>query len=329
MLAAVPQSIPLRDTLPGLACVAVLVAAGYAAGAAVSGVSAPVVAFLLGVALAPVVRRASVPVAGIRLASKTLLRAGIAVLGFSIAAPELASLGLAGVAIAATTVVVTLLATIAFGRTLGIDRDLALLIGAGSSICGAAAIAAVETALERPREREVAYALLTVTLFGTVAMFTTPLLARYVFDLDTAPMGVWVGASVHEVAQVAGAGALLTTGALQVAVLAKLTRVVLLAPAVAVIAAARAGRRTALRVPGFVVAFFLLVALRSVLDVTDPVADTVRTLSMVLLAAGLAGMGLQIVVSDLAGSGARPLLLGLAAWLVASCTALALALVLL
>jgi uncharacterized integral membrane protein (TIGR00698 family) len=242
-------------------------------------------------------------------------------LGLSIALGDLASLGLTGLAIAAGTLVATLLATHLLAPRLGVEPRLALLIGAGSAICGASAIAALQP-VARAREADVGYAVATVTIFGTAAMLLVPIVGP-LLGLDADATGVWAGASIHEVAQVAGAGAAISAGALKLATLTKLARVALLAPTVAV-----AGRRSATQVraivPPFLLAFLACVLLRSALPLPHDALAAAHTASGLLLAAGLAALGLRLDVGALRAAGPRPLLLGLAASLVASGVALAL-----
>jgi uncharacterized integral membrane protein (TIGR00698 family) len=322
-LPADPVTRPPAAILPGLAHVAALVGAAYAVARLTPAVNVPIWAFAFGVLAGPTIRAAAVPIAGIRFAATTLLRAGVALLGLNVAASQLLSLGPVGAAIAVTTVVVTLTMTVALGRCLGLGQRISLLIATGSAICGASAIAAMAS-VTRAREDDVGYALMTVTLFGTLAMVATPLAARHVLGLDADETGLWLGASIHEVAQVAGAGAALSGAALQVAVLTKLTRVVMLAPAIACVAALHGERKRLLAVPGFVVAFLALAAVRSVAGLPAPVLEAGRTMSTLLLCAGLTALGMQIRVRSLAVAGVRPLVLGLAAWLIASGTALSL-----
>jgi uncharacterized membrane protein YadS len=135
---------------------------------------------------------------------------------------------------------------------------------------------------------------------------------------------VWAGASIHEVAQASAAGAVVSAAALKVATLVKLCRVVLLAPAIALVAK-RGPDAAGPRVPRFVLAFLALVAARSLVAIPDAALDAAAAVSTVLLAAGLAALGLAVRPRALAGAGVRPLLLGLAAWGVAAATALAVA----
>jgi len=220
---------------------------------------------------------------------------------------------------------------LAWGRWLRLPRDLTLLVAAGSSICGASAIAGMNSVTRADKEH-VAYAVATVTLFGTLAMLLVPVVGTDVLGLSAIQTGLWAGASIHEVGQVTAAGAAVSVTALKAATLIKLARVVLLGPTVAFVGALRPGRTPGtaprIRVPGFVLAFLVLVAVRSVAPVPDQLVVAATALSTSLLAAGLAALGLQIHVGALRAAGWRPLAVGLAAWLTAATVGLLLVLVL-
>jgi uncharacterized integral membrane protein (TIGR00698 family) len=319
----------LRARVPrpaaGLAVVALLVAGAFGCSSLVPAASPLLWAMALGIPAGTWARSRPATAPGVAFAATHLLRAGVALLGLRISVGDLAEVGLGGLGVAAGTIAVTLPATRWLGRRLRVPGDLALLVATGSAICGASAIAAMN-AVVRAREEDVGYAVATVTVFGTAAMLLLPVAAA-LLGLGDAQAGLWAGASVHEVAQVTVAGAAVSTAALKVATLVKLCRVVLLAPTVALVGG-RSHRPAhgAARVPGFVLAFLVLVAIRSLLPVPAAALDAAGVLSTVLLAGGLAALGMGIRPRALHGAGARPLLLGLAAWGIAATTALALVL---
>jgi uncharacterized integral membrane protein (TIGR00698 family) len=304
------------------------VLAAFALHALVPAAGALLLAMLAGVVAAPLVRSRPATAPGIRLAARELLRAGVALLGLRVSVGELGQVGPAGVVVAAGTVAVTLSGAVWAGRRLGVPPRLALLIAAGSAICGASAIAAMEP-VARAREEHVGYAVATVTLLGTAGMLALPPAAA-ALGLSDLEAGMWAGASLHEVAQVAAAGAAVSAGALKLAALVKLVRVVLLAPVVAAMAAVHGtGRGSAgLPVPGFVLAFLALVAVRSVVAVPAAALDAALVASTVLLAAGLAALGLGVRFGALRAAGLRPLALGVLAAGLAAGASLALLLLL-
>ena len=313
---------------PGLALVALAVAASFAfvATGVVPGVGPSALAVLVGALLAPVARRWDAAAPGIELAARHLLRAGIVLLGLQVTVGQMASLGLGGLLLVAGTVAATMGITIPLGRRIGVDRSLTLLIASGTAICGASAIAAVG-AVDRAARETVAYAIAMITAFGTAAMFAIPALA-VALGLSDRHAGLWVGASVHEVAQVVAAGAAISPLALETAVLVKLGRVASLVPMI-MLAGRAAGRgpdgRRA-RIPGFLLGFLALVAVRTATDPGEAVLDACASLSSVLLAAALAALGMRLTFGGMSAAGGRPVVLAFAASVTAALAALGLAL---
>ena len=313
--------------LGGLGLVAAVVAASYGLNWLVPTLSPLIWAIGVGVALAPAARRVPATAPGVELAGRSLLRLGVAFLGFRISADELATVGVGGLVVAVGTVVATLGIAVVAGRRLGVERKSSLLIAAGSSICGASAIAGMNGVVKAD-ERAVGYAVATVTVFGTLAMLLVPVLAVPVLGLSEHAAGMWAGASVHEVAQVTAAGAAISTGALEVATLVKLARVVMLGPVIVAMSALESGERSwsRVRVPAFVVAFVAIVAVGSVVHLPATAVSVGGLLSTLLLAAGLAALGLQIELGALRSAGWRPMALGLVAWVGAAVVSLLLVL---
>ncbi len=167
------------------------------------------------------------------LVTKKLLRVGIVLLGFSVSFAAIAALGLPLIAVVAGSLVSTLLFTTWLGRRMGLSAPRALLIGTGFSICGASAIAGMEETAGADEE-DVTVSIAMVTLFGTVALVLLPLL-QGPLGLTDLQLGMWAGASVHEVGQVVAAASPAGAAVVAVAVVVKLTRVVMLAPVVATV----------------------------------------------------------------------------------------------
>jgi uncharacterized integral membrane protein (TIGR00698 family) len=257
--------------------------------------------------------------------TRLLLRLGIVLLGLRLPAGDLVSTGPEGVVVVVVTVTATFGATTVFGRHLGIEPRLVTLIAAGFSICGAAAIAAVDDAV-RPRQRDVALAVTLVTVYGSGMIVLLPWLAD-VLALSDHQAAVWAGASIHEVAQVVVTASLIGgSSALAVATVVKLGRVVMLAP-VHVVAARRHAGATDRRlppVPWFVAGFVVAVAARSTGLLPDGTVSVADDLTTVLLAAGMFGLGLGVRARDVLPLPGRVVLLATAATVVAAGTSLAL-----
>ncbi len=231
--------------------------------------------------------------------TKMLLRIGVVMLGLKLPLQGAFSIGWGGVTVIVVTVTVTYSATILVGDRLKLDRGFVTLLAAGFSICGAAAIAAVDEAV-RAKQRFVALALALVTIFGSAMIVLIPWLSD-VFGLTEQQAALWAGASIHEVAQVVAAASVIGGGAIAVATTVKLGRVVLLAPIYA--AASRRGLHTdgsrAPLVPWFVTGFAIAVAVRSLDFLPGGVYTVTNAVTTFLLAAGMFGLGLGIKAKEI------------------------------
>jgi uncharacterized integral membrane protein (TIGR00698 family) len=313
-----------RLLLPGLALVAAIVVVSDHIPDYVSGTSALIWALALGALIANsgLLRPSFEP--GIRVASRRVLRAGVALLGIRLSLGTVGDLGLRTIVVIIGSLGVTFVATLVMGRILGVSGPLTLLIATGTGICGASAIVAMESVSEASRE-EAAFALATITALGTVAMLGMPFL-RAPIGLDMTDYGIWAGASVQEVAQVVGATAGVSAVALKIGTLVKLARVALLAPLVFGFALSRGRGRPAGTplVPLFVIGFLALAAVRSTDILSRRLVTDLTRVDVLLLAAGMAGLGLGLELARLRGLGVRPLLLGFASWIVIALVSLAL-----
>lgn len=272
-------------------------------------------------------------------ASKKFLRVGIVLLGFKLSLVALAEIGIEGIAVLVITVATTFLGTLAIGRALRVPRVMRMLVATGFAICGASAVAAMSSVVdpEKKSEEDTALAVAMVTLFGTLAMFALPVLS-VAFGLSDLHAGIWIGASVHEVAQVVAAGGMVSAAALALATLAKLGRVVLLAPLIAVVSAIESratGTGTGTRlenrppiVPLFVVGFLGAVLVRTFVPLPVELLGALEFTSTLLLTAAMLGLGFGVDIRKLIKTGWRPFALGALSTLLAAGTALALTLTL-
>lgn len=316
---------------PGLVFVAAAVAVAYAGARLIPALSPLVLAVAVGAALANlglVPRRAR---AGLHLAAKRLLRLGVVLLGCQLAVGEVLRLGGPGLAVVVAVVTTTFFGTQWLGRRLGVSPSLSLLIATGFSICGASAVAAVEGVSEADEE-EVAFAIALVTVCGSLAIGVLPVLAGPL-GLHGGRFGAWVGASVHDIAQVVATASTGGTTALHHAVVVKLTRIVLLAPVVAGVTLQHRRRtRPSLTptadpgpadvdlhrppvVPLFVAGFLGAIALRSSGALPVGWLPAIAHVGELALAAALVGLGTGVDVAKLRRLGGRPLVLALLSWL--------------
>ncbi|KQQ94412.1 hypothetical protein ASF62_09885 [Leifsonia sp. Leaf325] len=255
---------------------------------------------------------------GLRIAARRLLRIGIVLLGLKLSLGDIAGLGALTIATTVLIVVLTFAGTLWLGRALGLPGHQPLLVASGFSICGASAIGAMGGVV-KARDDEQATPVALVTLCGTLAIAVLPAL-WHPLGLSDLQFGHWVGAGVHDVGQVVATAQIAGPAALAVAVVVKLTRVLLLAPLVAVTAvverrrsAEAAGPRPAV-VPLFIVGFLVAVLLNSFLPIPDAVLAVADTVQTALLAMALFALGASIRIAQLARTGWRALVVGLTSW---------------
>jgi uncharacterized integral membrane protein (TIGR00698 family) len=290
-----------------------------------------ILAILLGILFHNIVGTPARAKGGVVFSLRRILRLAIILLGLQLTASQVVAVGGTGIGIIVVTLVATFTLTKAMGRVLGVERKLAELIAAGTSICGASAVIATNTVTEGSDE-DVAYAVACVTVFGTLSMFLYPVLGTLI-HLDMHHYGLWAGSSIHEIAQVVAAAFQHGKEAGDFGTIAKLSRVMLLAPlvmALGIIAVrrgsgasgARAGRKTPM--PWFVLGFIAMIGVNSLAIFPADDAHAVTPLTTFLLTMALAAMGLETDIRKLKAKGVRPLALGALSWVFISCFSLAL-----
>lgn len=255
---------------------------------------------------------------GVAWAKQTLLRAGIVLFGLRLTFHDLSAVGWAGALIDLLVLSSTFLLAYSVGcRWLGLDEHSVILIGAGSAICGAAAVLATEPVV-RPRSDKVTVAVATVVVFGTLAMFLWPRLyvAGQAWGLSEFRYGLFTGSTLHEVAQVAVAGQSVSERAMNISVITKMLRVVLLAPFLLSLSwwlarrePTSPSRRQRVTVPWFALAFGVVIALNSWLPLPTPWKAHLVSLDNFLLASAMAALGLASPWRAIQQAGLRPLLL--------------------
>ncbi|AOF82601.1 hypothetical protein BSY238_3449 [Methyloversatilis sp. RAC08] len=313
-------------TPPGLPtglAASVAVAGASASLSALPGVSAHGFGWLpLAVALGIVVGNLwpSLPargVEGFRLARGPLMRAGIALYGLRIGIDELGRVGWSGLLMAMVVVLSTFGLALLLGRRLGLDPQAAILIGCGSAICGAAAVAAADSVIGA-RARHVSAAVLAVVVFGTLGMYLLPLL-QPLTGLSDLSFGLWVGLTVHELGHVVAAAAAAGPAAASSALVEKMMRVMLLAPVVMLIAARwRAGGTTGSRsrgVPLFLYGFIATIALNASGLLPVWLHALGAEAAQALLAVGLGALGANTRLADIGQAGWRVWALAALLWI--------------
>jgi uncharacterized integral membrane protein (TIGR00698 family) len=311
-----------RTLFPGVIACAVVAAAATFLG---EHYGAPVMLFALLLGLAMNFLSAEGPCGpGIEFTARAVLRAGVALLGLRITLEQVVALGWGPVAIVVTGVVLTIGVSMLAARLLGFQTLFGLLSGGATAICGASAALALSAALPAHplKERATLFTVIGVSALSTVVMVVYPMLA-HALGLDARAAGIFFGATIHDVAQVVGAGYSVSPQAGDAATLVKLMRVAMLVPVIvfAVMLSrahtAEAGGPRPPLLPGFALAFALLVALNSTGWVPQAMQSLGNEASRWCLVAAIAGIGMKTQLKQLAAVGLKPvaLMLGETAFL--------------
>ena len=278
---------------------------------------------------------------GLSVAAKSFMQLGIVLLGLKLSLVDIAALGWVTIATTVAIVLITFAGTLGLGRWFGLPGYQPLLIATGFSICGASAIGAM-SGVVKARDEETATAITLVTLCGTLAIAVLPLL-WHPLGLSALQFGHWVGAGVHDVGQVVATAQVAGSAALGVALVVKLTRVLMLAPVIAVAALIERHRpvgrstlpadvaptaRAAARVqrppilPLFVGGFIAAMLVRTLIPLPEQALNAADVLQTGLLAMALFALGTAVNVGTLLRTGGRPLAVGLLSWVLIAALAL-------
>ncbi|WP_344579357.1 YeiH family protein [Streptomyces lunalinharesii] len=332
----------LVDRLPGLALAVAVALVATSLGRLVPVVGGPVSGIVLGVLVAVVARPGDRLRPGIAFAGRGVLQAAVVVLGAQLSLGQVLRVGVSSLPVMIVTLAVCLAAAYGIGRRLGVVRDLRTLIGVGTGICGASAIAAV-TPIIGAAEAEVAYAVSTIFVFNIAAVLTFPVLG-HLLGMGQHTFGLFAGTAVNDMSSVVAAATTYGGPAADYAVVVKLARTLLIIPICLGLAAlARRRARTAdastgaagteqglprrvrvgRLVPWFLGGFLVLAAANTVGLVPSAAHGPLSALAVFLITVALSAIGLSTEPAKLRRAGAAPLLLGGCLWLVVSATSLA------
>ena len=307
-----------RTLFPGvIACAVVAAAATFLA----DHYGAPLMLFALLLGMAMNFLSGEGPcAAGIEFTGRTVLRIGVALLGLRITASQVVELGWQPLVIVVLSVVLTIGVSMVLARLLGFQSLFGLLSGGATAICGASAAMALAAALPNHplKERATLFTVIGVSVLSTMTMIVYPMLAQTI-GLDPRLAGVFLGATIHDVAQVVGAGYGMSQQTGDVATLVKLMRVAMLLPviafAVVLVRARSTGEASGPRpplLPMFAVAFAVLVAINSTGWLPGAAAKAGSEFSRWCLVAAIAGIGMKTQLKELATVGLKPVVLMLA-----------------
>ena len=320
-----------KNLVPGLALVALisLVAFWVAGTSALTAlrISPLIVGILIGVVVGNTAQQqlSGSLEPGITFAAKKILRLAIILYGFRITFTQVASVGAMGIALDVFMVASTLILGAFLGvRWLGMDKETAILTASGAAICGAAAVIATEPVVKAQRH-QTAVAVATVVIFGTLSMVLYPLIYRTgIVPLSEQAFGVYIGATLHGVAHAVAASDAVGPQAANMAIIVKMTRVLMLAPALLVIgwwlscSAKSDGDKSPITIPWFAIGFILIAGFNSLEVLPQALVDQIIIVDKFLLTMAMTGLGLGTVLSKFKGLGTGPFKLALAlfAWLI-------------
>jgi uncharacterized integral membrane protein (TIGR00698 family) len=260
--------------------------------------------------------------AGIFFSMRQVLRFAVALLGIKITFDKILGLGWNGLVIALVPLFLTLFFAVLAGRLLKVSRLSSLLIGTGTSICGASAILTAG-AITKAKDTDIIVAISSITVFGTISMLAYPFLFNAgIIPINDVQYGYWVGASIHEVAQVVTAAFAVSDSSGEIGIIVKLTRVAALIPVAVFLSYlisrgivrhgdSEGGGKGVVTFPFFLLGFIGMVALSSLDFFTPRAVNWIEFFSMFLLTMAMAGMGLETDFRQLLKVGLRPLFLSI------------------
>lgn len=246
---------------------------------------------------------------GVDFSGKKLLRLGIILYGFFVSLADIQSVGLAGFGLALGIVAGVLIVGFIIGvKMFRLDRELAILMSAGCAICGAAAVLALESAL-RANAQKSAIAIGSVVVFGLLGMFAYPIVySAGLLPFNQAQMGLYMGASLYEVANVVGASDVLGQEGANIALIEKMIRVALLAPVLFIVPflfakynQSRGSKK--LYIPYFALGFVAVVFLHSLVEIPAHIVQAMQFICVLCLGAAMCALGLQIDLKAMRDAG--------------------------
>lgn len=271
----------------------------------------------------------------VKYCTKRILRTGIILYGFRLTFQEVCNIGLPAIEVDCLVIATTMLIGWLVGKLLRMDHDTALMTSTGSAICGAAAVLGAEPVV-KCENHKTAIAVSTVVIFGVLSMFVYPILYRLgIFDLTVEQMGIYTGGTLHEVANVVGAGnAMDPTGSLHIAdnaTITKMIRVIMLAPVLIImsivlsrkdktLAPGDKSQKTKITIPWFAIGFLVVIAINSLLDMIVPAGVLSVSRSMIndfdtlLLTIAMTALGADTSFDKFRQAGAKPFLLAAIIW---------------
>ncbi|MFE8699533.1 YeiH family protein [Cytobacillus sp. FJAT-54145] len=254
---------------------------------------------------------------GIQIVLKKILKLAIILLGLGLNLQMIIKVGQQSLLIILTSVILGILLTVWFGRLLKLDRTLTLMIGVGTSICGATAISCVKGILDA-KDDETAYAISTIVVFNLIAFFSYPLIG-HLFQFNATAFGIWAGTAVHDTSTAVAVGYAYGNEAGEVSTTVKLARTLFILPIMLVLPLLMRGKTqpTSMKgslkqaFPWFILWFLLMSVLNTVGIIPESIAQLSNDIAKFLIIMVMAAVGLQVNVKQFASLGLKPFIVGL------------------
>lgn len=327
----------VRQLWPGLGVTLIVAAIATILGHVAPVVGAPVLAIVGGIVISLFRQPSARERPGLAFSSRIVLQGSIAVLGTGLSFHQVVTTGASSLPVLLGSLLVALLGAALIGRWLSIDRDLRTLIGVGTGICGASAIAATNAVIAAS-EADVSYAIATIFTFNVVAVLTFPTIG-HLLSLTPGQFGLWAGTAINDLSSVVAASSVFGHGATSYAVVVKLTRTLMIIPISIGLAfwRSRQKRQTEVAMTGdharrklgeilplFIGWFLLAVTLDTVGLIPASWHGTLSDGAQVMITIALAAIGLSTNIRDIRRAGFKPLALGAMLWVVVALSSLGL-----
>lgn len=325
---------PLRAILPGLTGAIVLAVIATILGKLAPIVGAPVFAIVIGIIFAALRPPTQKYQRGLTFSAKSVLQASIVILGTGLSFTQVLVTGTSSLPTLLGTLAVALLGAWFFGKLLGITGDLRTLIGVGTGICGASAVAATDAVISAS-ENDVSYAIATIFTFNVMAVLTFPTIG-HLLAMTPHAFGLWAGTAVNDVSSVVAAASIFSPAATSYAVIVKLTRTLMIIPITLTLAIMRSRKQRANGAPTvkfrhfhrvlpiFIGWFLLSVTLNTFRLIPSSWHSDLSLAAQFMITMALGAIGLSSRLDKIRVAGIRPLALGAILWILVATTSLAL-----
>ncbi|KTF18829.1 YeiH family protein [Pseudoalteromonas sp. 10-33] len=279
------------------------------------GAPAMLFALLLGMAVSFLYQSDSPCAKGIDFTGSTILRVGIVLLGTRIALGDLITLGWQTALMLAGAIFTTIILGVILARVFGLQKRFGALTGGSVAICGASAALAISSIMPNSehKERDTLLTVIGVTAMSTIAMILYPIIVNYL-EFDAHNAGVFLGGTIHDVAQVVGAGYSVSPETGDIATLTKLVRVAMLLPVVLIMMviinrSSQSNKGDLPKVPGFLIGFVILMVINSCFSLPNVLLESANELSKFFLITAIAAIGMKTNLGKLTEVGIKPIIL--------------------